>query len=105
MPVNEFSPSRNNRRVWSPSGGERRSTYKPKSLIYTVEDVLNFDIARDLTDPDSFIATEVFADRAALARQESLAEVKRVIALLPDVLAAEPEATVYNVSSSEPWGD
>ena len=70
----------------------------------TVEGVLNFDIARDITDPNSFIATEVFADRAALARQESLPEVQKVIALLPNVLAAEPEATVYNVSSSEPWG-
>lgn len=69
-----------------------------------VEGVLNFDIARDLTDSDSFIATEVFTDRAALARQEALPEVKKVIALLPDVLAAEPEATVYNVSSSEAWG-
>lgn len=43
-------------------------------------------------------------DRATLARQESLPEVQKVIALLPDVLAAEPEATVYNVSPSEPWG-
>ena len=71
----------------------------------TVEGVLNFDIARDLTDPNVFIATEVFADRAALKRQESLPEVNNVIELLPDVLAAEPEATIYNVSSSEPWGD
>lgn len=70
----------------------------------TVEGVLNFDIARDITDPNSFIATEVFADRAALERQETLPEVQNVIALLPGVLAAEPEATVYNVSSSEPWG-
>jgi len=70
----------------------------------TVEGVLNFDVARDITDPNSFIATEVFADRAALVRQESLPEVQRIIALLPDVLAAEPEATVYDVSSSEPWG-
>ena len=69
-----------------------------------VEGVLNFDIARDITDPNSFIATEVFADRPALDRQESLPEVQRVIALLPDVLAAEPEATVYEVSSSQPWG-
>jgi quinol monooxygenase YgiN len=52
-----------------------------------------------------FIATEVFADRAALKRQESLPEVNKVIKLLPDVLAAEPEATIYNVSSAEPWGD
>jgi quinol monooxygenase YgiN len=70
----------------------------------TVEGVLHFDIARDITDPSSFIATEVFEDRAALARQESLPEVQKVIALLPNVLSAEPEATVYNVSSSEPWG-
>ena len=70
----------------------------------TVEGVLNFDIARDITAPISFIATEVFADRAALERQESLPEVQKVIALLPSVLAAEPEATVYNVSSAEPWG-
>ena len=70
----------------------------------TVEGVQSFDIARDLTDSDSFIATEVFTDRAALARQESLPQVQKVIALLPDILAAEPEATVFNVSSSEPWG-
>jgi quinol monooxygenase YgiN len=69
-----------------------------------VPGVLNFDIAQDIIDPDSFIATEVFADRAALARQESLAEVQKVLSLLPSVLAREPEATVYDVASSEPWG-
>lgn len=71
----------------------------------TVEGVLNFDIAQDLTDPNTFIATEVFEDRAALQRQESLPQVNTVLQLLPDALAAEPEATIYNVSSSEPWGD
>ena len=70
----------------------------------TVQGVLHFDIARDITDPNSFIATEVFTDRAALERQESLPGVQKVIALLPSVLAGEPEATIYNVSSSEPWG-
>ena len=70
----------------------------------TVEGVLNFDIAGDITDSNSFIATEVFTDRAALVRQESLPEVQKVMVLLPDVLAVEPEATIYNVSSSEPWG-
>ena len=70
----------------------------------TVEGVLHFDIAQDITDPNSFIATEVFVDKAALARQESLPEVQTVIALLPNVLAADPEATIYTVSSSEPWG-
>lgn len=33
--------------------------------------VVSFDIGRDLTEPDSLIATEVFEDRAALDRQES----------------------------------
>ena len=70
-----------------------------------VEGVLNFDIGRDLTDTDSFIATEVFTDRAALERQESLPEVKNIINQLPDFLAAEPEATIYDVSSSQPWGE
>ena len=66
-----------------------------------VEGVVNFDIAQDLTDPNAFIATEVFTDPAARERQESLPEVGNVLALLPNVLAAPPEATMYNVSSSE----
>ncbi len=69
-----------------------------------VEGTLHFDIGRDIADPDSFIATEVFADRTALERQESLAEVQKVIALLPEVLAGDPEATIYDVASSQPWG-
>ena len=70
-----------------------------------VDGVVSFDIGRDVTDPDSFIATEVFADRAALSRQESLPVVQEAIRLLPAFLAAEPEATIFHVSSSEPWGD
>ncbi|MGH2746872.1 MAG: putative quinol monooxygenase [Actinomycetota bacterium] len=69
-----------------------------------VNGVINFDIARDITDPDSFIATEVFEDRTALERQESLPEVGKTLALLEESLAAEPEATIYDVSSAEPWG-
>jgi len=68
-----------------------------------IEGVINFDIAQDLTEPNTFIATEVFEDRAALDRQEAQPEVKKVLELLPNVIAAEPEATIYNVSSSEPW--
>jgi quinol monooxygenase YgiN len=70
----------------------------------TVPGCLNFDIARDVTDSNAFIATEVFADKEALARQEALPQAKKVIALLPEVLAEEPEATIYHISSSEPWG-
>jgi quinol monooxygenase YgiN len=69
-----------------------------------LDGVISFDIGRDVADPDCFIATEVFADRAALDRQESLPAVQKTIALLADVLAAEPQATIFHVSSSEPHG-
>lgn len=69
-----------------------------------VAGVLGFDIAQDLTDATAFIATEVFEDRGALGRQEELPEVKRVLEILPQCLAADPEATIYEVASSAPWG-
>ncbi len=67
-----------------------------------VAGVVSFDIARDLADSDSFIATEVFDDEAARERQESLPEVATVLGLLPDALAEPPEATLFHVSASEP---
>lgn len=67
-----------------------------------VKGVVHFDIARDLTDPNSIIATEVFEDADARARQEALPEVADVMTMVPNVLAAPPEATVYHVASSEP---
>lgn len=70
-----------------------------------VDGVISFDIGRDVADPDSFIATEVFTDRAALERQESLPEVAKTLGILEASLAVEPEATIFHVSSSEPWGD
>lgn len=69
-----------------------------------LEGVINFDIGRDLADPDCFIATEVFEDREALDRQEALPSVRKTIDLLGEVLAGAPEATIYHVASSEPWG-
>jgi quinol monooxygenase YgiN len=65
-----------------------------------VEGVVSFDIARDILDPNSIIAVEVFQDEDARARQESLSEVGRVMSLLPTVVSAPPEATIFNVSSS-----
>lgn len=65
-----------------------------------VEGVVSFDIARDVVDPNSIIAVEVFQDEAARTRQESLPEVGRVMSLLPTVVSAPPEATIFNVSSS-----
>jgi quinol monooxygenase YgiN len=69
-----------------------------------LDGVISFDIARDLADPNAFIATEVFEDRAALERQEALPEVANAMAAFDGSLAAEPEATIFEVSSSEPWG-
>ena len=71
----------------------------------TVDGVVHFDIGHDLADPSSFIATEVFEDRAALDRQEALPEVAEVMALFEDALTKEPEATIYEVASSQPYGD
>jgi quinol monooxygenase YgiN len=70
-----------------------------------LDGVISFDIGRDIADPNSFIATEVFEDRVALDRQESLPEVEETVGLLEQLVAAEPEATIFHVSSSEPWGD
>jgi len=70
-----------------------------------LEGVVSFDIGRDVADPNAFIATEVFDDRDALDRQEALPAVQRTIGLLEDLVAAAPEATIFHVSSSEPWGD
>lgn len=65
-----------------------------------VEGVISFDIARDLADPNSIIAVEVFEDEAARERQEALPEVGAVMSLLPEAIAGPPEATVFTVSSS-----
>jgi quinol monooxygenase YgiN len=69
-----------------------------------LEGVISFDIGRDVADLNAFIAVEVYTDRAALDRQESLPVVQKTIALLEELLAAPPEATVFEVASSEPWG-
>ncbi|HEY3019734.1 MAG TPA: antibiotic biosynthesis monooxygenase [Solirubrobacteraceae bacterium] len=63
--------------------------------------VISFDIARDLVDPNSIVAVEVFENDAARERQESLPEVARVMSLLPEIVAAPPEATVFEVASSQ----
>ena len=62
------------------------------------EGVINFDIARVLRDPDRFIATAVYEDGAALERQESLPEVHRVMAMLPESPVTPPERTIYDAS-------
>ena len=64
------------------------------------EGVINFDIARTLDDPDSFIATAVYDDGAALERQESVSEVHRAMAIFPDSLVGQPERTIFDASIS-----
>jgi quinol monooxygenase YgiN len=60
------------------------------------EGVVALDIARALGEPDSFIATAIYEDGAALERQESLPEVHRVMAMLPESLASPPERTIFD---------
>jgi len=64
----------------------------------SVEGVISLDIARVLHEPDSFIATVVYEDAAALERQESRPEVHKVIAILPEALAAPLERTIFDAS-------
>jgi quinol monooxygenase YgiN len=67
-----------------------------------LEGVHHFDVARDLTDDNAFVATEVFDDRAAMERQEAQPEVARVFELFQGgALAGPPEYTIYHVASSE----
>jgi quinol monooxygenase YgiN len=60
--------------------------------------VVSFDVARDVTDANTFIATEVFEDADARARQEALPEVAAVMGLMPTALAGPPEVQLYNAT-------
>ena len=60
--------------------------------------VMSLDIARVLLEPDSFIATAVYEDGAALERQESRPEVHTVTAMLTESLAAPLERTIFDAS-------
>ena len=62
------------------------------------EGLISFDIARTLDDPNSFIATAVYDDGAALERQESALEVHRAMAIFPESLVAPPERTIFDAS-------
>jgi quinol monooxygenase YgiN len=60
--------------------------------------VISLDIASDLLDPDSFVATGIYEDGAALERQESALEVRRAMAMFAEALAAPPDRTIYDAS-------
>jgi quinol monooxygenase YgiN len=64
--------------------------------------VIHFDVARDVTDENAFVATEVFEDREAMEREEAMPEVAKVLELLQGgAPAGPPEWTIYDVASSE----
>jgi quinol monooxygenase YgiN len=63
--------------------------------------VISIDIARDITDPDAFIATELYDDRAALDRQEALPETVAALAALKNGIVAESDALIHHVTRSE----
>jgi quinol monooxygenase YgiN len=63
--------------------------------------VISLDIARVLIEPDSFIATAVYEDAAALERQESRPEVHKVMAMLPESLEAPLERTIFDARSTQ----
>jgi hypothetical protein len=46
----------------------------------------------------------VFEDQAALEREEALPEVAKALGVLESSLVAEPDATIFRVSSSEKRG-
>src|SRR3977135_4084455 len=58
--------------------------------------VISFDIARDLLDPGSFVATGIYEDGAALERQEVAPEVHKARAMCAEGLAAPPDRTIYD---------
>jgi len=62
----------------------------------SVEGVISLDIAGVLHEPDAYIATVVYEDAAAIERQESRPEVSKVVAILPDALAAPLERTFFD---------
>jgi quinol monooxygenase YgiN len=64
----------------------------------TTKGVISLDIATDLLDPDSFIATGVYEDGAALERQESAQEVHEAMAMFADSLVRPPDRTIYDAS-------
>jgi quinol monooxygenase YgiN len=63
--------------------------------------VVSIDFGRDITDPDAFIATEIYEDRAALDRQMALPETQAALHALREGIVAERHSMIHHVSRSE----
>jgi quinol monooxygenase YgiN len=63
--------------------------------------VVHFDVARSLTDPNTFVVIEVFEDRQALERQNAQREVAKVLSLIEaGALTGDLEWTVWEMSAT-----
>jgi quinol monooxygenase YgiN len=61
--------------------------------------VVHFDVSRSLTDPNAFIATEVFTSREALERQNAQREVAAMLDLInAGALTGEYEWIVWETA-------
>lgn len=64
--------------------------------------VVHFDVARSLTDPNTFVAIEVFEDRQALDRQNAQREVADLLRLIDTgALTGDYEWTTWDASATE----
>ena len=66
-----------------------------------VPGVISIDFGRDIADPDAFIATELYEDRAALDRQMELPQTQAALGALRDGIVAERHSLIHHVSRSE----
>jgi len=65
--------------------------------------VISLDIARDLLDPDSFVATGIYEDGAALRRQQSALAVHRAMAMFRRRSRRRPIDAVSRIGESGDW--
>lgn len=64
--------------------------------------VLQFDVTRSVTDPNTFVAVEVYEDREALDRQNAQAEVAALLRLInAGALARDYEWSVWEAAAAE----
>lgn len=85
------------------------STEEMRTAIAAVEapsreipGVVHFDVARSLTDPNTFVVIEVFEDHQALERQNAQGQVAKVLSLIEaGPLTCPYEWTVWETSATE----
>ena len=93
-------PAVNN--VGEPCAGEPHARFDGRGLETERDSVTAPVPDPTLTDQDSFIATEVFEDRAAMDREEAIPEVAALVKIMEaGALTGPPEWTIFDVASSE----